>query len=59
MVYTFFIDGCCFAPPGRAVRTSVGRKLGFGAGEGGVVGRAVSVLDQEETVIGEGIIGWG
>jgi hypothetical protein len=58
-MHSFFIDGGCFVPPGTVVRTSVGRKLGFSAGEEGVVGRTVSVLDQEKTVIGEGIIGWG
>jgi hypothetical protein len=59
VVHTFFIDSDCIVPPGTVVRTSIGYKLGFGAGEGGVVGRTVSLLDQEKTVIGEGIIGWG
>lgn len=59
MVHTFFIDAGRVAPLGTVVRTSIGYKLRFGTGEGGVVGRTVSLLDQEKTVIGEGIIGWG
>jgi hypothetical protein len=59
VVHTFSIDAGRFVPLGTVVRTSIGYKLRFGAGEGGVVGRTVSLLDQEKTVIGEGIIGWG
>lgn len=34
------------------------QRLDLGVGETGVVGRTVSVLDEHQIVIGEGILGW-
>ena len=60
VLYSFFVDGVNLSRPGDdRTKTSVGRRLGLGVGTDGVVGRAVSVLDQQRKVVGEGVIGWG
>jgi hypothetical protein len=41
-----------------AMTATVLQRIDLGVGETGVVGRAVSVLDEQQVVIGEGIIGW-
>ena len=34
------------------------QRINLGVGESGVVGRAMSVLDEQQVVVGEGIFGW-
>ena len=38
--------------------SSAGRRLNFGVGGDGVVGRTVSIINGSDTVLGEGVIGW-
>ena len=38
--------------------STVLQRLNLGVGETGIVGRTVSVLDEHQFVIGEGILGW-
>ena len=41
-----------------SVASTVLRRLDLGVGGTGVVGRTVSVMNEQQVVVGEGIIGW-
>jgi hypothetical protein len=34
------------------------RRLELGVGGNGIIGRAVTVVDGNKTVVGEGVVGW-
>lgn len=42
----------------EAIASTVVHGLNLGVGGSGVVGRTVSVVDEQQVVLGEGIIGW-
>jgi hypothetical protein len=62
-MHSFFVGGPSDTLPERveddaATASAVVTGLNLGVGGSGVVGRTVSVVDEQRVVLGEGIIGW-
>lgn len=62
VIHSFYVDqatsGVSTSSGASAVAATVPQRINLGVGGTGVVGRTVSVLDEQQVMVGEGIIGW-
>jgi hypothetical protein len=57
-MHSFYMDRPVAVQQESATVSTTLERLNLGVGDTGVVGRTVSVVDEHQVVVGEGIIGW-
>jgi hypothetical protein len=57
-MHRFYMDRPVATQQESVTASTTLQRLNLGVGDTGVVGRTVSVVDEHQVVVGEGIIGW-
>jgi hypothetical protein len=57
-MHSFYMDRPVATQQESVTASTTLQRLNLGVGDTGVVGRTVSVVDEHQVVVGEGIIGW-